>query len=72
VGVIGAGHGHAFSTIRALRKMPEYDLAGVCKLTRASPRRLSLKEILGDASTGLVASKSADVERDLEHTGQCV
>ena len=31
VAVIGTSHGHAISKIRALRAMPEYDLAGICR-----------------------------------------
>jgi predicted dehydrogenase len=81
VAAIGTGHGHAFSKIRALRNMPEYDFAGVCRPDASEPeegeplrgvRRLSLKDILDDASIGLVAIESADVERNLQYAGQCV
>ena len=81
VAVIGTGHGHAISKIRALRSMPEYDFAGVCRPDANEPeegealrgaRRLSVKEILDDASIELVAIESADVERNLEYAGQCV
>jgi predicted dehydrogenase len=79
--VIGTGHGHAFSKIRALRSMPEYEFAGVCRPDASEPaegealrgvRWLSLEEVLGDASIGMVAIESADVERNLDYAEQCI
>ena len=35
--VIGTTHGHALSKIRALRSMPEYELAGVCRVEPGDP-----------------------------------
>ena len=57
--VIGTGHGHALSKIRALRSMPEYELTGVCRPLRQEPvlpeplsqtRSLALEDIDADSS----------------------
>ena len=80
VAVIGTGHGHAISKVRALRSMSEYDLAGVC----AHPgepadsdalrgvKWLKLEQVLGDPAIELVAVESDDVNRNLEYAEQCV
>jgi predicted dehydrogenase len=82
VAMIGTGHGHAFSKIKALRSMPEYDLAGVHRPdSRDEPkdgdplrgvRWLSLDEIIGDSSVELVAIESADVDQNLVFAEKCV
>jgi predicted dehydrogenase len=75
VAVIGTGHGHAISKIRALRAMPEYELAGVCRPDASEPGShevlrqvpsLSLEQIESDTSIELVAIETADVERNLD------
>ena len=80
VAVIGTGHGHAISKIRALRGMSEYDLAGIC----AHPgepadsdalrglKWLPLKQVLDDPAIELVAIESADIDRNLDYAEQCV
>ena len=78
--VIGTGHGHAMSKIRALRGMAEYELAGVCPHPGEPAehdalrglKRLTLEQVLDDAGIELVAVESADVERNLEYAEQCV
>ncbi|MEX2262953.1 MAG: Gfo/Idh/MocA family oxidoreductase [Bryobacteraceae bacterium] len=81
VAVVGTGHGHALSKIRALRTMQEYDLAGVCRPDRSEPSQaeplrnvqwLSIDQILDDASIELVAVESADVDRNLDHAERFV
>jgi len=79
--VIGTGHGHAVSKIRALRGMPEYELAGICRPDPSEPaedaafrdaRWLTLEQVIEDASIELAAIESADVERNLGYAEQCV
>ena len=58
--VIGTAHGHAASKIRALNRLPEYELAGVCRTSDSDPdvegvRWLALDEVLADASIEMVA-----------------
>jgi predicted dehydrogenase len=80
VAVIGTGHGHAISKIRALRSMAEYDLAAVCahpgEPTESDALRglkwLPLRQVLDDPAIELVAVESADVDRNLEYAEQCV
>jgi predicted dehydrogenase len=80
VAVLGTGHAHALSKIRALRSLPQYELAGVCRPDRDEPnegevftgvRWLSLDEVLGDASIELVAVESR-VQRNLKYAQKCV
>jgi predicted dehydrogenase len=79
--MIGTGHGHAFSKIRALTGMPEYELAGICDPDHSEAtenemlsklRRIPLREVLEDQSIELVAIESADVDLNLEYAEQCV
>jgi predicted dehydrogenase len=79
--VVGTGHGHAISKIRALRSMPEYDLVGVCRPDPAEPgnadvvrdvRPLSLQQILDDSSIEMVAIETADFDRNLDYAEQFV
>ena len=74
--MIGSGHGHAASKIRALQSMPEYEFAGLCRPDKDDPaigevfksvRAVSLKEVLEDRSIELVAAESADAERNLKY-----
>lgn len=78
--MIGTGHGHAISKVRALRSMADYSLAGICPHA-AEPmeaevlrgvKRLELKQVLADPAIELVAVESADVDRNLEYAEQCV
>jgi predicted dehydrogenase len=75
VAVVGTGHGHAISKIRALRSMPEYELVGVCRPDPSEPsshealrdvKWISLDEIEADASIELVAIETADVDHNLD------
>jgi predicted dehydrogenase len=83
--VVGTGHGHALSKIRALRSMPEYELAGVCRPDPNDPPRnpekvealrgvqwLSIEQVLEDASIEMVAIESADFDRNLEYAERFV
>lgn len=79
--VIGTGHGHALSKIRALRGMPEYELAGVCKIDAAestngdalaSVNWLTFDQILNDATIEMVAVESADIAANLHHAERLV
>ena len=81
VAVVGTTHGHALSKIRALRSMPEYEFAGVCRAEtgRAEEsaalrdvRWISLDQALGDASIELVAIESADVDGNLAYAEKFV
>lgn len=81
VAVVGTGHGHAISKIRALRSMPEYDFAGVCLAIPDEPknndvlksvRSLSLQELLNDQSIELVAIETADFTLNLELAGRFI
>ena len=79
--VVGTGHGHAISKIRALRSMPEYEFIGVCRPDKNEPedhealrgiRWLSLQQILGDSSIEMVAIETADFDRNLDYAEQFV
>ncbi len=77
VAMIGSGHGHAASKIRALRSMPEYQLVGLCRPDKDDPAMgevpsLSLQDVLADTSIELVAAESADAERNLKYAQRAV
>jgi predicted dehydrogenase len=79
--VIGTGHGHAISKIRALRSMPEYELAGVA---RPDPRETDQHEVLrgvkwttvdaiaSDRSIEMAAIETADFDKNLEYAERMV
>lgn len=78
--VIGTAHGHAVSKIRALHRLPAFELVGVCRPDAEEPDRsdlfpdvrwLSLDKILGDESIELVAVETR-VERNLHYAEKCV
>jgi predicted dehydrogenase len=78
--VVGTGHGHALSKIRALRSMPEYDLVGVCR-PDGEPQvdddlrdvpAVSVEEVLADTSIEMVAIEAADPDRNLKFAEQFV
>src|SRR5260370_13348809 len=80
VAVLGRGHAHALGKIQALRTLPEYELAGICRPDADEPnegevfrgvRWLSLEEVLQDSSIELVDVESR-VERNLQYARQCV
>src|ERR1700736_5917641 len=80
VAMLGTGHGHAASKIRALRTLPEYEFAGVCRPDLDEPnegaafngvRWMSLDEVLADASIELVAVEALP-GRNLEYAQKCV
>ena len=77
VAMIGSGHGHAASKIRALRSMPEYQLVGLCRPDKDDPAMgevpsLSLQDVLADTSIELVAAESADAERNLKYAQRSI
>lgn len=80
VAVIGTGHGHAASKVKALRVLPEYELVGVCRPDQDEPaeadafkgvRWLSFDEVLGDKTIELVAVESLP-GRNLTYAQKCV
>src|SRR5438874_1093715 len=80
VAVLGTGHAHALSKIRALRSLPQYELAGICRPDPDEPKEgpvfeglkwLSLDEVLADTSIELVAVESR-VQRNLKYAQKCV
>ena len=82
VAMIGTGHGHAASKIRALQSMPEYEFVGVCRPDKDDPavedvfrggvRWLELPEALGDPSIELIAVEGADAERNLHFAQRAI
>lgn len=67
VGVWGIGHAHAIGKVRALRLLPEFELAGVCEPDATVPRAhkelegvrwLEEKELLADPSIEFIAVES--------------
>jgi predicted dehydrogenase len=79
VAVFGAGHAHAISKIRTLRRMPEFEFAGICRLEDEhhegevfqGVRWLSTEELLNDTSIELVAIESR-VKQNLKCAKLCV
>jgi predicted dehydrogenase len=80
VAVLGTAHGHAASKIRALRVLPEFDFAGICRPDADEPNEvkvfegvqwLSLDELLTDVSIEFVAVESR-VGRNLEYAQRCI
>jgi predicted dehydrogenase len=80
VAVIGTGHGHAASKVRALRALPEFDFAGVSRPDLDEPaegdayrgvRWLSFDEVLSDSTIELVAVESLP-GRNLTYAQRCV
>lgn len=79
VAMVGTGHGHAASKIRALLSMPEYELVGVCRPNADDPaigdifsqvRPMKLAEVLKDPTIELVAVEGADAADNLEWAQQ--
>jgi len=80
VAMIGTGHGHAASKIKALRVLPEYEFVGICRPDTDEPgegdvfrgvRWLSLDEVLADPTIELVAVESLP-GRNLDYARKCV
>jgi predicted dehydrogenase len=80
VAMIGTGHGHAVSKIKALRVLPEYEFAGICRPDSDEPAEgevfrgihwMSLEEVLTDATIELVAVESLP-GRNLDYARKCV
>jgi predicted dehydrogenase len=75
VAMVGTGHGHAASKIRALQSMPDYELVGVCRpdaddpavgeIFRQVPQRKYV-DVLKDPSIELIAVEGADASHNLE------
>ena len=81
VAMIGTGHGHAASKVRALQSMPEFEFVGVCRPDKDDPaigdvfknvKWLSLSDALEDRSIELVAVECADAERNLTYAQACI
>jgi predicted dehydrogenase len=81
VAMIGSGHGHAASKVRALQSMAEYQFVGLCRPDEDDPAigdvfrgvsSLSLQEVLTDRSIELVAAESADAERNLNYAQRSI
>ncbi len=81
VAMIGTGHGHAASKVRALESMPEYEFLGVCRPDADDPaigdafrtvRWLKLAEILNDPTIELLAIECADATRNLDYAQQAI
>src|SRR4051812_8615411 len=81
VAIIGTGHGHAASKVRALLSMNEYEFAGIARPDEDDPRigdmfdgvpSLTLSQILEDSTIELVAAEAADAERNLEYARRAV
>jgi predicted dehydrogenase len=80
VAVLGTAHGHAASKIRALRVLPEFEFAGICRPDADEPNEgkvfegvnwLSLDQLLHDTSIELVAVESR-VGRNLQYAQKCI
>ncbi len=81
VAMIGTGHGHAASKVRALRSMAEYEFAGVCRPDADDPavedvfqniEWLKAADVLRDPSIELVAIECADAARNLHYAQQAI
>jgi len=74
--MIGTGHGHAASKIKALQSMgSEYEFLGICRPYKDDPAvgeifskfpELSVDKVLTDNSVDLLATEFADPNRNLE------
>jgi len=79
--MIGTGHGHAASKIRALESMPEYEFLGVARPDPHDPavgdvfskvRWMEVDQILRDPSIEMVAAEFADAEANLEYAQRAI
>jgi predicted dehydrogenase len=78
--MIGAGHGHAASKVRALQSMPEYEFVGLCRPDgdpAVDPifqqvRPLKLAEALNGPAIELLAIECADAAANLEYAQQAI
>ena len=80
VAMIGTGHGHAASKVKALRVLPEYEFVGICQPDKDEPaedevfknvRWMSLDEVIGDKTIEMVAVESYP-GRNLKYAQKCV
>jgi len=80
VAMIGTGHGHAASKVKALRVLPEYEFVGICRPDTDEPaegeafhgvRWMRLEEVLEDRTIELVAVESLP-GRNLTYAQKCV
>jgi len=81
VAMVGTGHGHAASKVKALQSMPEYEFLGVCRPDPEDPvideifrqvPALRYEEVLKDPSIELIAVEGADAARNLEWATRAV
>ncbi len=79
-GVYGVGHAHAMGKVEALRRLPEFELVGVCEPDPAIPRThralagvrwISEKELLEDSSTEFIAVESC-VQQSLGYARRAI
>ncbi len=72
--MVGTGHGHAASKIKALLSMPEYEFVGLCRPDAQDPAigdvfgqvpALDYPAVLKDASIEMIAVEGADAEQNL-------
>ena len=79
--MIGTGHGHAASKVRALQSMPEYEFLGVCRPDADDPaledvfqnaQWLKLADVIGDPAIEMIAIECADARRNLAYAQQAV
>jgi len=80
VAMIGTGHGHAGSKLRALESMAAYEVAGVHRVAGdpvngeafQKARWISLEQAVGDPEVELVAVECADAATNLEYAQKAV
>lgn len=79
--MVGTGHGHAASKVKALLSMPEYDFVGVCRPDPADPAAsdvfakvpsLTYAEVLRDPSVELIAVEGADAAQNLSWASEAI
>src|SRR5215510_3922604 len=80
VAMIGTGHGHAASKVKALRVLSEYEFVGICRPDKDEPaadeafkdvRWMSLDEVIGDETIEMVAVESYP-GRNLQYAQKCI
>lgn len=79
--MIGTGHGHAASKVRALRSMPEYEFVGICHPDADDPaiedvfqnvEWLKVADVLRDPTIEMIAVECADATRNLNYAQQAI
>ena len=79
--MVGTGHGHAASKIKALQSMPEYEFAGLCRPDPQDPaigdiftqvKALDYAAVLRDPTIEFIAVEGADAEQNLIWAQQAI